>query len=434
MAHVQANSSGVLTGTFQIPAGVPAGTKHVAFEGSGGSKANALYTAQGWRRTVTHEVNTVTTITYYESASSGADNAGGGGEGGADPVAQTFRLDETRQITGVALKFTHVGDATKPTRVQIREVELGVPTEVVLAEAIIPMAGVTVVDPASLSRSDSDWTVARFPHLLTLEGGRSYAVTVVTADGTHEVAIADLGGFDQVLGWVTANAFPNGTFIDGSDGRTWLAKPGRSLCFRLLGASYAQLSKTIELGTVAVAAATDLLPLLIAERPAGTSIEVEFETAAGAKYITGPNVNIELPASVTGNVAVRLRLKGTATLSPLLRPWLQAVIGALQSSGDYASRAFACGTDTRLRAIVDVYTPSTSTLTVSAQTGVSSGNPVWTPMTLEASTPLGDGWEERQYVLDSVSIAESRIRLVLAGGPAARPQVRNLRGIAVPMT
>ena len=49
-------------------------------------------------------------------------------------------------------------------------------------------------------------------------------------------------------------------------------------------------------------------------------------------------------------------------------------------------------------------------------------------------TPLGDGWVEYQYIKDHVTTTNTRIRLVFTGGPAARPMIRNLRGVAVPST
>ncbi|MBK5961128.1 DUF4815 domain-containing protein [Rhodoplanes elegans] len=416
---IRADETGTVRSSFTIPAGVPCGVKHVAFEGLGGSSANALYTAYGWKTTVSHERTTLT-INYWSSP---------------DPVAQTYRLAEPRQIDGVDIKVTKVGDPTKPVRVQLREVELGMPTEKVVAEALLDMRTVTVVDVLSTNpRQESDWTTVRFETPVTEREDRSYAVTLLTADPLHSVAIADLGGFDQLSGWVTSNAFPNGTFVDGQDGRTWLAKPGRSLVFRLRGKKYAPTTLTVEAGTMTVTNCTDLLPLLAYERPEHTAIEIEFETPDGAKYVTGPAVNVELPSAVTGDVKVRLRLIGTAALSPLLMPYIQVVAGALQATGDYVGRAFPCGTDGKIRAIMDVYLPSTATAGMSAQTGISGGSPVWTPMSLERATPLGDGWEERQYVLDHISIAETRVKAVLTGGPGARARGRGLRAVAVPST
>ncbi|MGJ4942486.1 DUF4815 domain-containing protein [Bradyrhizobium sp. HKCCYLS1011] len=419
--EVRADGNGTLVSSFQIPAGVPVGVKHVAFEGVGGSKADALYTAYGWLTTINNERTIVTTYWYS-----------------ADPLAQTFRLPEPRQGLGVDLKFTKIGDRNKPVRVQIREVELGIPTERVVAESIIDMHNVTAIDPLSTApRLERDWTMADFDRPVTLREDRSYAITLLTDDPTHAVAIADLGGFDQINGWVTSNAFPLGTFLDGSDSRTWLPKPGRSLGFRLRCAKFAPVTSTIEIGTLDVTNCSDLMPLIAAERPEGTAIEVEFEAPNGTKYVTAPAVNVQLPAAIAGTLKVRLRLIGSANLSPLMLPYVQVVAGSIQANGDYITRAFEAGTDSKIRLILDVYLPSTSTFSAAIQTGVNAGLPVWSAanaLTLEKATPLGDGWEERQYMLDHVNTDISRAYVKIGGGPAARSNARNIRAVAVKST
>jgi len=419
---IRADANGTLTSSFDIPAGVPVGVKHVAFEGVGGSKANGLYTAYGWTTTVMNERSFITTF-WYES----------------DPLAQTFRLPEPRQVLGVDVKFTKIGDRNKPVRIQIREVELGIPTERVVAESIIDMHNVTAIDPLSVApRTEADWTFAPFERATTLREDRSYSITVLTEDGEHSVAIADLGGFDQINGWVTSNAFTAGTFLDGSDARTWLPKPGRSLTFRLRGARFTPTTRTIEVGDLAVVNCSDLMPLLVAERPENTAIEVEFEAPNGAKYITGPSVNIQLPSAITGTLKVRLRLTGSATLAPQMLPYIQVVAGAIQSEGDYVSRAFDAGADSKVRLILDVYLPSTASFAANIQTAVGGdGLPVWSAvnaLTLEKATPLGDGWEERQYMLDHVNSPITRAKIKITGGPAARSNVRNIRCVAVKST
>jgi hypothetical protein len=420
--QVRADANGTLTSSFNIPAGVPVGVKHVAFEGSGGSKANALYTAYGWTTTVMNERAVITTY-WYES----------------DPIAQTYRLPQPRQAIGVDVKFTKVGDRDKPVRIQLREVELGVPTERVVAESIIDMRNVTVIDPLSVApRTEADWTAANFDRPVTLREDRSYSITALTEDGTHSVAIADLGGFDQINGWVTSNAFSGGTFLDGSDARTWVAKPGRSLTFRLRVAKYPLATRTIEVGEIAVVNCSDLMPLIVSERPENTAIEVEFEAPNGAKYITGPAVNIQLPSAITGALKVRIRMTGSATLAPLMLPYIQVVAGSIQAEGDYISRAFDAGADSKVRLIVDAYLPSTATFAANIQTAVGGdGLPIWSAenaLTLEKATPLGDGWEERQYVLDHVGSAITRAKVKLTGGPGARPNVSNIRCMAVKST
>ncbi|MHC2347311.1 hypothetical protein [Bradyrhizobium barranii] len=111
--------------------------------------------------------------------------------------------------------------------------------------------------------------------------------------------------------------------------------------------------------------------------------------------------------------------------------------GAIQATGDYITRAFEAGTDSKVRLILDVYLPGNATFEAKIQTGVNAGLPVWSAsnaLTLEKATPLGDGWEERQYMLDHVNLAVSRAYVKIGGGPAARSNARNIRAVAVKST
>lgn len=420
MANLQADAAGHLAGTFQIPPNIPTGVRRVEFEGSGGSKGFSQYTAYGWRTFLTKQNVTTRTFQWIWV--------------NRDPLAQTFVLPESRQVTGVDVKFTAVGNPANRVMAQIRRVELGIPTAEVVADGWIDMHGITLVDPLSAVRTEAQWSKIAFGEPVLLQKDQAYAIVLLTDDADHAVAIADLGGFDQVGGWITQHAFMGGTLLSSVDARSWQEHPKRSLCFRLRGAKYAPATKTITLPNVAVASATDLLPLLLSERPEGTEIEVQLVAPNGDVYPTGPNVNVALPASITGNVTPKVKLTGTSKLSPILAPALQLVAGALQSPGNYVSRAFAAGADSRIVVIVDVYLPGTATIAVSAQTGTAGSDPTFTAMALDRATPLGDGWVENQYVLSPTSVVETRIKLELAGGPSARAFAKNLRAVVTPVT
>jgi hypothetical protein len=213
-----------------------------------------------------------------------------------------------------------------------------------------------------------------------------------------------------------------------------LAKPYRSLGFRLKVADYNPTTTVIPIGTINVVNCSDLMPLIVAERPENTAIEIQFDAPDGTSYVTAPSVNIQLTSAITGAIKVSLRLAGTDKLSPQMLPSLQVVAGSIAATGDYVSRAFPDGTDTKIRFIVDVNLPSTSGFTAQIETAEPNGVPTWSAPVLETSTPLGDGWEERQYMIDHISAINTRLKCTLTGGPGARPLVQNIRGVAVPST
>ena len=124
-SEVTADASGVARGRFRIPEKIPAGAKTVTFNGNpeGGSTGSAVFVGQGQLTVQTlRQVNTINNIWF-------------------DPLAQTFVLDAATQLCGVDLWFT-----AKDTevRVQIREVQLGVPNRVILAEAIVQPEDIVV--------------------------------------------------------------------------------------------------------------------------------------------------------------------------------------------------------------------------------------------------------------------------------------------------
>jgi hypothetical protein len=86
-----ADAFGVITGSFTIPANIPAGTKQVVFRGEGGSQGVASYSAQGTHITRVLRENTVIITNLF------------------DPLAQTFTLDTPRILGAVDLKFTNRG-------------------------------------------------------------------------------------------------------------------------------------------------------------------------------------------------------------------------------------------------------------------------------------------------------------------------------------
>jgi hypothetical protein len=108
----QTDANGHVEGEFTIPEGVPAGTKLVEFEGDQGSYGQTTYTSRGLITTEERQTVIVASRT--------------------DPLAQTFTLKESRFLAGVEVWFVTKG--TGRVVAQIRETNLGMPTQTVLSE------------------------------------------------------------------------------------------------------------------------------------------------------------------------------------------------------------------------------------------------------------------------------------------------------------
>lgn len=411
-AGVTADANGQVVSSFNIPANVLAGTKEVVLSGTA-SVARDAFVGSG---TITTEVmRQVTTVTVnrWQQQQDNNDN-----DQGSDPLAQTFTLRDGRHLTGLDLKFTAVGDVSNMVVVQIREVVNGVPTSTVIAEGILPGANIL---------TDGSFTGVDFTAPAFIPADVEHALVLMTDDAVHEVAIGEIGKFDQTLGWVTAQPYTTGVLLSSANASTWTPHQGADLTFKLRAARFTATETVIDLGTHAVTDMTDFIAGLGIEAPsADTEVEVVLTRADATTVSAAPGRTVSFTEKVTENVDVKAVLRGSDIHSPTLYPAAQLIFGAQQDSGDYASRAIPCGTDTRVSVTFDQLTPGASSATPTFGDG---GAP--TAMTLDNTTLLGDGWEERTYLIADFDDAEGRLFIDLAGSPKDRPQVKNIRAAAL---
>ena len=393
--HAPADANGTITGQFTIPAGIPAGTKAVVFTGSGTSVAETTFTGEGttvvenrrirWRRWARR----------------------------VDPLAETFTLASSQQITGVDLWFTAIG--TSAIEVQIRETSNGVPNNTVLAS--------TRLDPGDISLVGSTRFLFNAPLFLT--GEVEYAIVVLCDDAVAACAIAELGQQDpNTLQWVTAQPFQVGVLLSSSNASTWTPHQDRDLAFQLLGAAFSETTRTIALGTVAVTSATDLAVRATVEFPTDDA-DVQFIlTLPDASQLTvGVDQSVQLDAAITGNVSISAVLTGTAAVSPILFSDVQLLWGVVGTTGTYFSRYILAGTGTA-KVIIEAFLPGSSSIEVAIK-GELEG--AWTVLSSPTAVQMDDGWVELTYESAALAVVSVATRLTLTGTSAARPAARNLR-------
>ena len=110
-----------------------------------------------------------------------------------DPLAQTFLVDDESgvYVTSVDVYFS-AKDDTLPVTVQLRETDLGTPTQRILGYSEVD------VEPANITTSD-DATVAtriNFESPVYLAGGREYALVLLSHSTEYRVWISRLGESD----------------------------------------------------------------------------------------------------------------------------------------------------------------------------------------------------------------------------------------------
>ena len=396
---VIANSSGVVRGKFTIPANVSAGSKAVKFEGAGGSYGAASFYGQGTLVENVMQKVTRTSLTYY------------------DPLAQTFYLDEIRQITGVDLYVEAKG--TTPIVVHLRDTVNGYPGQNIIAEATLQPAEITA----------GQWCRWLFAQPTTVLPSTEYCIVVMCGDAVSSIGVAEMGKWSLASQrWVTSQSPNVGVLFSSSNNSTWTAHQDKDMSIRILGAAYTQSVREIDLGTVTATGHTDALVLATADTPtSGTSFELDLVLPDSRVIIAGDSQSVALLPTVTGAIGLRARIKSTGKVSSAIYPGTKLVLGKIATEGSYISRAFdADAADSRVKVTFDARLPSGSTVRTYLSSG--DGTPSWVEVTLDgAARPLGDGIFEFNYVKEDFNQARCRVRLVLTGANAARPLVMNLR-------
>ena len=470
-----ANAAGQVTGSFTIPANVPVGTKRVTFLGNQGSFGAARFVGSG--TILTRNQRQITTIeTRYW-----------------DPLAQTFRLDQGRHVTGIDFKFTAKGSTSNKVYLEIRETELGLPNATTLAEGVLQGSSITV----------GAWNKISLTRPVYLEPGVEYAMVLLTDDATHAVALAELGKYDSAAGqFVTSQPYTIGTLLKSSNASTWTPVQEADLAFRMYGATFTSTSRTVTLGqlrsgtvtitrsgstaTATMAAGhpfttgqkvvisgatqteyngaftitstgsttftftvtgtpatpatgtiyamvgdtTDLVALAGVERvSSATDVEFIFTKPDGTQIRGADNARIQLAEDVNVALSMSALLRGTTTESPYLFAGSQALLGNLGESGTYVTRAVPCAANAKVSVTFEALIPAAASVVVEVQKSDST----WQTVALTSSSAVGDGWYEQNFTVASFTAGGSttRARLTLNGSAAARPQVRQLRMVVI---
>lgn len=187
----KADVNGEIKGTFDIPGGIRCGTREVKIANDSGDRAVTTYTANGSNVTTTDTIEKrIYDVNLW------------------DPLAQSFTLSETRQLSSVDLYFgrkpswdtsTGTGDKTSPggnpdngimpsVIVQIRTLgDQGYPTNLVVAETHLRPDQVQTSADASIA------TRVVFDNPVTLTANQGYAICLISESDKYWVYTAKGG-------------------------------------------------------------------------------------------------------------------------------------------------------------------------------------------------------------------------------------------------
>jgi hypothetical protein len=229
---------------------------------------------------------------------------------------------------------------------------------------------------------------------------------------------------------VTSQPYTVGVLLSSSNNATWTPHQDRDLTFRLHRAVYTQSDKSVVLGTVAVVNATDLMVSALVDEPGSqTSVQFQLSIPGGQVVTVSSGQPVRLAAPVTGNVTVTARMFGDADLGPSLFPGTELIVGTVNGTDSYVSRAIKGGTGVRVKVIFDALIPGGSSVGVQFK-GADVGD-TWATVPFVGSAPGDNGFYEITHEVTGVTEAMVQIKLNLTGNTAARPRVKNLRFMTI---
>ncbi|MBM7330781.1 DUF4815 domain-containing protein [Agrobacterium sp. S2] len=437
-----ADEDGVITGHFTTPPNVPAGSKSIYFEGSVGTVAGCTYVGRGSitveeyrltssletttdtmpqpvvNNTVINNVTNVTNVTNANSSTPISRSGDGGGRGeGHDPLAQTFTLAQSWCLSGIRLMCAKVGSRSNSIAVQLRTVEVGMPTQTVLAEAFVP--GTDLVE--------GEVFTARFNFPVFLQGGREFAFVALTDDAEHSLFVAEIGKIDlDTNAVISEQPFTVGVLLSSSNASTWTVHNEADLWFEMLGCRFDPVERVIPIGTFKANKMSDVIIRAGVEYPdPSVDISIRLRRPSGEVITSAPSQTIRFDEYIQNeDIQVEAVLRGTERITPFLFPDIQIIEGELQPTANYATRAIDATDANRVLVTLDARLPAGSSATV--QIGMPGDYP---NIPVSSATQLGDGLVEQTFIRSAYPAAnlDARTLITITGTPAARPELSAVR-------
>jgi hypothetical protein len=220
-----------------------------------------------------------------------------------DPLAQSFHLADAKIPRGAYIKsldlyFETKTSANDPVRVQIVEVENGIPT------SRIVKGGVKDLNPGSvnISSDSSEKTTFTFDNPVYLDSEREYAFVVRSTSKDYQVWMSELGQVDKVTGAQIMRDPYLGVAFRSANASTWTPVQTRDIKFRLNAHTF--MTSTESSRTRSVGAGT--------ETETGTGA---FQSLIGTSF-TAASVQFKPGQTIHPKTSINYRLvAGTKTLN-----------------------------------------------------------------------------------------------------------------------
>lgn len=342
---------------------------------------------------------------------------------GYDPVAQTFTMTKSADVSAVSVILTEV--PTNTLFIKIVPVVVGIPDSSTILGygSIAPSACV------------NGWNKVSLKMPVSLDSGTDYAIIVSTANYAGSVGTAKVGSYDSTNNvWITKQA-ATGVLLTSANEKTWTPVQDEDLAFKIHTATYSS-SKTLKLLSMsnAVNNCTDLKLSSLMEVPAGTT--AKFYIRVGTTHYDLAINDITAVSAIpnsSGNLDLYAVLTTSDTSkSPMILEGTDLLTGVLDTPATYVQRSFTVPNGSTTAAtytvILDQYAPTGSTIVPAYLDG--NGNWITIPQT--SSMALGDGWYTVTYKVTGIKLNSSKLKLTLSSDSySARPLVENIRLLVV---
>jgi len=161
-----------------------------------------------------------------------------------DPLAQTFIVDEPEGIFPTSIDvFFATKDDTIPVTLQIREVINGIPGG---PDKIVgSLEKILNPNEVKVSKDSSVATNFKFDNLTRLEGGREYAIVLISDSSDYQVWISRVGeieistqSFTEAQKVLISKQPSLGSLFKSQNGTTWIPTPEDDLKFTIKNAKF----------------------------------------------------------------------------------------------------------------------------------------------------------------------------------------------------
>ena len=243
----------------------------------------------------------------------------------ADPLAQSFRCDETGAFLSSVDIYFGTKDNVQPITVQVRTMELGTPTTILAADYAEVILDPTELDSSgtSIIKTSADASIAtnvKFPSPIYLEAGKEYAVVLVSPGtlnytvwiarmGDITIETRDLGEGNQRK---VGKQYIGGSLFKSQNGTIWTPSQEEDLKFTLYKCAFttgvigdltlynpklASTNRNFDLVSNAVTAYPRKLTVGITYTPA---LEAELVPGIKVSATTNDGADMNVPDDPTG--------------------------------------------------------------------------------------------------------------------------------------